>query len=431
MDIDFGLLVYIILWGCTFLYSIKRCNNQWNVSTFIIATYFAFSLMAGVLYTCYPAENYKYELSFLPFIYLFLMLLLGLAPVTCYANREYVSIYHPSKFIINGLILFYVLLAIINIPSILENIQTGLFLLLTDDDGGLDLYREARDSNMGADGAVSNILSVFYNFLSPICIFLFFYYLTLEKKNKLVLIMLILSLVVRVLDSVAHGQRTGPTMIAFTFLATFFMFRPFLTKKMKRGLIFTMGIGGLALLIPFMALTNSRFQNREGGSLEGIVYYVGQAPLYFNDCMDAGGIRYGDRTAPEFKRLLGYNNVPTDENDRRAKYSSLKIDAYSFYTYVGDFVLDYGPFGAFLIFVFFSSAFIGMTKHRKRSSIPFHKLLLVYFAASVCVQGGMYLFNFAHYGNYSIIVIFLLYLVFWADYQFRKIITKPVVKAYE
>ena len=91
---------------------------------------------------------------------------------------------------------------------------------------------------------------------------------------------------------------------------------------------------------------------------ESIEWYYGQSFLNFNNYgLDAGGIRYGDRTANFFKSFL-FDDVPHNFVERREKYSHLKIDDYYFYTFVGDFTIDYGPILAVLLFYNFFCYFL-------------------------------------------------------------------------
>ena len=137
---------------------------------------------------------------------------------------------------------------------------------------------------------------------------------------------------------------------------------------------------------------------------------MGMENLQFNKyAFDNNGLRYGDRTAPVFKKMLGFSNVPNNFTERRKKYPYLKTDDYSFIGFVGDFCLDYGPLVSFILFVFFSLLFCRKTFSRSRE-IELHKLLLVQFAACVCMCGGMKLFSFADLGNLKIIAVLLAYL---------------------
>ncbi len=151
------------------------------------------------------------------------------------------------------------------------------------------------------------------------------------------------------------------------FFGSYFLFKEQLSKTVR----YTMKTIGIVLLsfvfVVMAALTISRFALSEGGAYFQVERYIGQANLNFNNyCLDAGGIRYGDRTCNVFKKLLLFDNVPNDIMSTRAKYSHMKIDDGSFYTFVGDFVLDFGPIFGALILIIFSILFCLLTKPKKR-----------------------------------------------------------------
>ena len=94
--------------------------------------------------------------------------------------------------------------------------------------------------------------------------------------------------------------------------------------------------------------------------------------------------------------------------ERRDKFRQLKSNDDIFTTFVGDFALDFGPVGAFVLFVVFNKIVVHQTRPRD-GTIKLHQLLLVYFALSISMQGGMSLYNFADGGNLQIVMIFLVY----------------------
>jgi hypothetical protein len=151
-----------------------------------------------------------------------------------------------------------------------------------------------------------------------------------------------------------------------------------------------------------------------------IYYYGGQENLYFNKYgLDNGGIRYGDRTFPLFKRILGFENVPKNFMERRDKYPHLKISDEVFYTFVGDFTIDFGPIIATFIFLFFTLFVVINTKIRN-GIIRFHQLILLHFVMSVCMLGGLKLYPFSDVGgNLQLIVYFIAYIFFRLDYNLR------------
>ena len=205
-------------------------------------------------------------------------------------------------------------------------------------------------------------------------------------------------------------------------IITYFALRKFFqpkTKKYIRAIGVVLFIGSA---VPTIALTNSRFGNTVGGSQSSLYFYIGQSNLYFNNYgLDNGGLRYGDRTFPLFKRMLGIDNVPANFWERRDKYRNLKINDEVFISYVGDFTLDFGPFIAPLIFVFFTLLVLKLTKIHN-GKIKFHQLILLHFLMCVCFLGGMKLFTFSDVGgNLQLIVYFFLFFLFWFDYDFSRL----------
>jgi len=97
------------------------------------------------------------------------------------------------------------------------------------------------------------------------------------------------------------------------------------------------------------------------------------------------------------------------------------MDESVFYTFVGDFTLDYGAIVTAFIFLLFSFLFVRKTKVIG-NTIQIHQLFLLFFILCVCVQGQVGLFTFADVGgNLKIIAFILVY--FWF-----KLNIKPHVK---
>ena len=95
----------------------------------------------------------------------------------------------------------------------------------------------------------------------------------------------------------------------------------------------------------------------------------------------------------------------------------MKISDETYSTYVGDIVLDYGPFLAPVLFIIVS-LLISKSLRRVGDVIPFHKLLLIYFVSCVMMQGSFYLFPYSDIGgNLALIAYFLVYMVFRYDYK--------------
>ena len=349
------------------------------------------------------------------------MLMLVFWPILKYNTNKIDEIQKIPTVYLYTISIIFIIASLVQLPNIISDFIASITKLLTTSSGGQDLYNKtlAESYSLG-DGKISNLASIISNAFGNFGILLFFYYLTLKKRRKLILIGLFISSIMSIIINIILGQR-GPILgTLLSMIITYFALRKFFQPKVNR-IIKIVGISLLlASLIPIAALTISRFGRSAQGSMSTIYYYGGQENLYFNNYgLDNGGIRYGDRTFPLFKRILGFEDVPNNFWERREKYPNLKINDKFFYTFVGDFTIDFGPLIASIIFILFTILVIIKTKIRNRI-IRFHQLILLHFVMSVCMIGGMKLYPFSDVGgNLQLIVYFISYWFFRLDYNIR------------
>jgi oligosaccharide repeat unit polymerase len=208
---------------------------------------------------------------------------------------------------------------------------------------------------------------------------------------------------------IMRGQR-GVVIINFlTIIVGYMLFRRYLNARINKA-VNVIGIFAVIMLsLPIAAITLSRYQKEKTAVSDYINWYIGQGNLYFNNHgLDAGGIRYGDRTLNLFKRLIDHD-TPKNFVERREKYHNLDLDDNLFSTFVGDFTIDFGPYLATVIFVIFNLWVLSQIRVRG-GTIKLHQLLLLFFTICVCMQGGMTLFSFSDTGNLRIIAFALLYI---------------------
>ena len=414
------LLIYILLWFFV-------CYNHYKKAKFssglvVILSYLVYGILSFILYSDnYLGKSYG-ELNLFPFIYLFIMLYMFLSPVFKYERSDVMQVCKPNYIIIQVFLLVYSASAIITLPSILSHLKEGLKLLLIDSSAGAELYNESFDNYVVTNNSISGIyglIAIIYNTFSDVAKFMFFYYLTLNNKKKIFIILFIITFIIDSLYPLTKGGRTPLVMNLFSILMAVTLFYPFYSFKIKKELKKCGLILLIIVSIPFMALTISRFGDRDYGTFGGVLLYVGQAPLNFNTkALDAGGIRNGDRTINLFKQFI-FDGTPRDINEVRMKYRHLKMDDSIFSTYVGDFVLDYGPIGAFIIFLLLFLWFY-KSIHIYNKTIHFYSLLLIYFILCIAMQGGMYLFYYSFINNLKIMAVIFMYIIFYIDYNSRK-----------
>lgn len=398
----------------------KQTDGRWGIGSVTLLSYIIYPIL-GAFWFFRPIPLYGdvVSLRLFPFIYLATMFWIATLPIRRYDRQDIQEVEPPTMKILLIFAFVYIACALIYIPDIVRGIVDGLHTVIIDPNAGHEKYLETADADKDYDSAIRNLPAIIFNTFSPLIFLLFFYFLTLEKRVRWVEIGFSICIVAKTFASLSNGQRGEATMSLLNIIVAFFLLRPMLPDKIKRIMRYVFTGLGIAFLLPFMAVTFSRFGDREGGVLEGMFYYVGESPYYFNNyVLSEEGTRHGDRTCNMFKKMIGMP-APNGVNAVRDQYPDMKIDDSIYSTFVGDFVLDFGPTIAFLLFVVFSIVFSHFGRPNAPNKIPFHRLVLVFFAASVCMQGGMCLFSYAFEYNLQILAVVVFYILFGLDYQLR------------
>ncbi len=394
-------IIYAVIWVVVFV-KLLRHTKENMLSIVVVAFYVLYSVLAIFLYND-PYNQYVFNnVTLFPYLYLFGMIYLSLIPILRYDQSHVVELVRPNPLVLNCFIYAFIFLSVILIPPAILELRTGLFILLTDPSGGLSLYEDAHGGGV-IQRTIWDVPKFVFIMFSYISVLIFFYYLTLPRLKRFVLIGLFLSMLYNIISPISMGLRTGAVMTMLSILAAYIMMHKWIPKNRCKYInIIGLSIGG-AIVALLLVLSISRFEDKAAGTGGTNLYYIAQSSLNFNNYgLDAGGIRYGDRTCRIFKEILGFDNVPSGVTERRAMYHNMKMDDRVFYTFVGDFTLDFGPVVALLMFLLYSFSFKRITRVRNHR-ISFSKLLLLYLAVLIPLQGGMYLFSFSDGGNYSLI----------------------------
>ncbi|MDD3489071.1 MAG: O-antigen ligase [Paludibacter sp.] len=413
---NINIVLYIsVLLFTTILYQKKR--GYFDSGSVLLFSYLLYSIMSLLLYNNPFFVSIFQPIRLFPFIYLYSMLILTALPIFRYDQSKIREIQMPSVGLLKVFSVVFIITSLVQLPAIISDFKDSIVELLTVSSGGQDLYNESIDNSYSTgDGSIANLAAILSNSYGYFGILLFFYYLTIENRNKFILIGLFLSIIIGIFTYISLGQRGPIVEMLFSMIITYFALKKFMTPKVNK-IIKIVGVSLIAMVsVPIIALTNSRFEDNLG-SLSSVYYYVGQENLYFNNYgLDNGGIRYGDRTFPFFKRMLGFENIPNNFWERREKYPDLEINDEVFIGFIGDFTLDFGPVPATLILIIFTLIVLRKTRIWD-GEILFHQLILIHFVMSVCMVGGMKLYPFSDTGgNLQLIFYFLAYLIFKADY---------------
>ena len=409
-----ALLVWMLWWHQ------RQTEGRWGIGSYTLLSYIIYPII-GALWFFDPNRIYGEiePLRLFPFIYLAALEWIAIRPILSYDRNNIQQIEPPTMLFLNVFAVIYILCTLLQIPHIVSNIAEGLRTIMIDTAAGADMYLESQSEDSNYDGAVTNLPAIIFNIFSPLAFILFFYYLTLEKKHLWAIIGFGLCILIKSFHSLSNGQRTEVTMSVINIFVAYVALKSMLPEHIKRTVRIALVVLGFCIAIPFIALTISRFGENEGGMSGGLVYYIGEAPYYFNDyALDAGGTRHGDRTCNIFKKLIGMSS-PNGIFDVRETYPTMKMDDSIFSSFIGDFVLDFGGTITAILFIIFSILFTKLTQTNAPRQIPFHRLILVFFAMSVCMQGGFYLFNYSFEGNLQILAIFVFYVFFGMEYLLR------------
>ena len=398
----------------------RSIEGRWGIGSYILLSYVLYPIIGAFWF--FDQDNIYGDiepLKLFPFIYLAVLQWIAVRPILQYDRNHIQQIEQPSMSFLNIFAAIYIVCTLLQIPHILANIADGIRNIMIDTAAGADMYLESQVEDSSYDGSVSNLTAIIFNIFSPLAFILFFYYMTLGRKYLWAIIGFGLCVLIKSFHSLSNGQRTEVTMSVINIFVAYVALKPILSDRIKRYVRIVLTVLAVSITIPFVALTVSRFGEKQGGATGGLVYYIGEAPYYFNNyALDAGGTRHGDRTCNVFKKLIGKPS-PNGIFDVREAYPMLKMDDSIFSTFIGDFVLDFGATTTAIIFILFSILFTRLTPTNGPNQIPFHRLILIYFAMSVCMQGGFYLFNYAFEGNLQILAIFVFYVFFGLDYLMR------------
>ena len=408
----FCLIVYVALWIVTFI-KYQRKRKCYDAGSLILTAYLVTSVFSMFLFLDKSGDYVLRGLSLFPFLLLWTLLLLGGLPVLKYDGRGR-EVTNPNMKIIIGICVIFIIASLLSVGSTIRSFRSGLSLIMTTDEGGADLYSQAigESENYGR-GGLSHLPAVIITALTPICAFFLFYLIRYFKNYKLLTYFLIFSFVLLLMQYISLGSRGSVAEILIIILSSYFIFRPYYSTKTVSALNKLFLILFIMVMFPIVAISISRFASTSGGASSSTFFYLGQSNLYFNKyALDDGGIRYGDRVIPLFKRMAFRPNVPHNFWERRAKYPHLKINDEVFITYAGDFLIDFGPLFGTLILVIISMFFIKITRARG-SLIGFHQLIILHLVIVNCTIGAIKLFPFSDVGgNLQLIVYFLAFIVF-------------------
>lgn len=375
------------------LYSIKK---KWNKSSVFIIFLWLVSAFIGIFYCKMPIPLYKtggFEIELLPFLYLFVCLIIGLLPIKNIQPQKFVIANTNNEFIAT-------LIKILAITSITPFIEVIIHLGITIANGQFFVMAEKYDDIALGDVEILHLtwmnerllhLQMLFRYISPV---LFFYSLVHSKQFKKVYIIgIFLSSILSPVYSISSGARTGLIFISTYLISLYFIIEANLNGDIKVRLKHYAIVAGSILGVLIMALTVGRFvlgdkfAGQDGTALEFIAQYTAEPMYNFNNSMWHEPYKTdGYYTFPQLFSDLGIDDNALEVS--KGLYTHTKYTkTWYFFTYIGNFFMDYGALMTIFILGFLSLYFCIMMRNR---NISFSTFLLFSTYLYMIVNGLFY-----------------------------------------
>lgn len=360
------------------------------------------------------AFDVKYEkLSILPYVFLFICFCISLFPIVKCQKRMENAIPSVTFGLFDKIIWVFILLSLI---PFYENLRYVISSYGAIDTSGLaDMYNDKMYGDgikvtwLSSLGMIGNSLDgVFIQLL----VFIPFYFLTRKKINKYLLLFSFLPVLNHVLFQLASSGRGFATQFFLDAVFLILLFRKQIpsTRFKKLKLVSLVVIPCFFLLLSILTLARGNSSNKGVETSITVGYYVAKSHLDFNESL--WNIRKhteGDNSFGFVKDLIGLD-VPKDKN-AYWNYSKTGIIPSLFYTYIGDWYMDFGPFFTIVLLLIWSFVFsiIFIREKRTASLLPF----FLYFVFCEILINGWTINIFKTSGSFRnlLLSIFLLFII--------------------
>lgn len=363
----FNSLLYL---GTLYYYYVKYKTVD---AYFMLMSAFAFT---AVMCMCneYSAPHAYPNTTLLPYLYMFICLLLFLSPYRGIKIGKQLNVVYnkPVKvltwiYILSGFIAIWYTL-----PDAVELIRSGewgmLRHMLYADEDSIELYHSLPEK------LTKNV----HSYLEPFGIVMCFYLLSQKQKKPFIIICAFVSyLGYAFLSATLIASRGMVINFMLKLTLTFLIFKDVISPKVKRIVIICVVLLSIPLTAYIIAVSVSRFG--EEGASSSAFDYLGHSMLNFNQGVmgTMHDYAFGKYFLSFVIDLIGGNSS-----------IDLKALGYTggtgFYTFIGDFYIDFGPIGT-LLFALAVSIFLRHFTSKTRKNLS--DLVFVVFFANYFMNG--------------------------------------------
>lgn len=391
-------IVYVLCW--TFYIYKKR---KLDVG-FVLLTIYSISAIVGIFY--YQTNEFDFKIRMLPYVYLLFSFFICFYPFLCFDSSRIKNIR------INCSKNFIKYLSFVSIITTIEVLLENIYILFSYSITTFAFIYNKEIDVFDQYTFLGKQCYIFANIFQYILPLLFYIYLSKYKIKKIYVFFFVLALLNPFLKSLVSASR-GDIFSFFAYNISLFIFiRHILCDKYQRKIWLFFVISLIFFVVSVLAISFSRYiaKNSSSDFFNYFIIYIGEGQVNFNSFIwDQNIYTEGDKTISIFKSILGYD-VPIDPLDLQYKWEITGVSQRRFYTFVGDFVSDYGAFGALMFF--FILNLLVKKNLKNKSYINLDSLFLIMIILYVFVYGYS-LFAFRRYYQQTILLVnILFYLLF-------------------
>ena len=400
---------FIILLTITLLYY-KQARN-FKVGAYVIAIY-ALSAIMGIVYMFQPYAWYYLngQSTWWPIIYWMILFFITCIPIFEFDKKRIDTIEYDPKLIYRIAVFGFV----ISIIPFLEQafLARSLFDSVT---VALDLHDE--EGGMDKLSSISRFLLRINISLYDLSFVILLLLLLEKKKRKFPLFCVVFIIITRNLTGVITGHRSSFIEVMQKLILVALIAYPLQTKENKKKMIKLISYSFALFFGFFLLITIGRSiayeeKNSEFTLLAFLSRYMGEPLLLFNEYLPLMKANSdGQLTCNFFLDILG---LTSNELDHAYMYGSLQrttgIPQNVFYSYIGDFVMDFGFVAAFIILTGISLFFWKLTRF-KNGKIALSTLFIFVMYTSI-LMGGItsWKYNGSH-GKFLLFSFFVYFLL--------------------
>ena len=275
------MIIYIVqfILVLLFLRSNARSKGTWlSSSGFLLIIY---AIAAALAIPTLNIDGYveaRTSAYWLPMLMFLFCLGTFIVPFCRFNERTIEQIVLPNMTLLNAFTWFIIAVSFFAISFFSSSVNM-IFALGNLGDARNALYSGEMYVEVGLFNTIASVGASMYVF----ALLLFFVY-SIIGNNKFKCILLLISSVSEPLHILSYVGRDGVVFWLFSFIFLFLLFRPFMQEDMSKRILKYFGIGTAILMLPFLAISVSRFDSTDAGTDGAMISYMGQSfvggPLY-------------------------------------------------------------------------------------------------------------------------------------------------------